>query len=87
MQWKQQFMQWSNVSDRQISVFTADQKEKVPLISFALCDISLILSPVRERERNRSLHLLNDRKHPQPITRFQKDDGIPNFEGVGIHVT
>ncbi|PPQ63297.1 hypothetical protein CVT24_006742 [Panaeolus cyanescens] len=28
MQWKQQFMQWSNITDRQIAVFTADQKEK-----------------------------------------------------------
>ena len=28
-QWKSQFMQWSNVTDRQIAVFTADQKEKV----------------------------------------------------------
>lgn len=32
MQWKSQFMQWSNVTDRQIAVFTADQKEKVGLI-------------------------------------------------------
>lgn len=31
MQWKQQFMQWSNITDRQIAVFTADQKEKVRL--------------------------------------------------------
>jgi DNA excision repair protein ERCC-3 len=31
MQWKQQFMLWSNVTDRQIAVFTADQKEKVSL--------------------------------------------------------
>ena len=37
MQWKQQFLQWSNVTDRQIAVFTADQKEKV---SFARCDKS-----------------------------------------------
>lgn len=29
MQWKSQFMQWSNVTDRQIAIFTADQKEKV----------------------------------------------------------
>ena len=29
MQWKSQFMQWSNVTDKQIAVFTADQKEKV----------------------------------------------------------
>ncbi|KAF6757202.1 P-loop containing nucleoside triphosphate hydrolase protein [Ephemerocybe angulata] len=28
MQWRQQFMQWSNITDRQIAVFTADQKEK-----------------------------------------------------------
>lgn len=28
MQWKQQFLQWSNIQDNQISVFTADQKEK-----------------------------------------------------------
>ncbi|RDB26079.1 putative DNA repair helicase ercc3 [Hypsizygus marmoreus] len=28
MQWKQQFMLWSNVTDRQIAIFTADQKEK-----------------------------------------------------------
>ncbi|KAF8348873.1 P-loop containing nucleoside triphosphate hydrolase protein [Amanita rubescens] len=28
MQWKQQFMQWSNVTDKQIAIFTADQKEK-----------------------------------------------------------
>ncbi|RPD61177.1 DNA helicase [Lentinus tigrinus ALCF2SS1-7] len=28
MQWRQQFMQWSNVTDKQIAVFTADQKEK-----------------------------------------------------------
>lgn len=29
MQWKQQFKQWSNVQDNQISIFTADKKEKV----------------------------------------------------------
>lgn len=33
MQWRQQFMQWSNVTDKQIAVFTADQKEKVNTLS------------------------------------------------------
>jgi DNA excision repair protein ERCC-3 len=33
MQWRQQFMQWSNITDKQIAVFTADQKEKVRRIS------------------------------------------------------
>lgn len=28
MQWRQQFLQWSNVQDSQISVFTADEKQK-----------------------------------------------------------
>ncbi|EJD49042.1 DNA repair helicase rad25 [Auricularia subglabra TFB-10046 SS5] len=28
MQWRQQFLQWSNVTDKQIAVFTSDQKEK-----------------------------------------------------------
>lgn len=28
MQWRQQFLQWSNIQDRQISVFTSEQKEK-----------------------------------------------------------
>jgi hypothetical protein len=32
MQWRQQFLQWSNVTDRQIAVFTADQKEKVSFV-------------------------------------------------------
>lgn len=36
MQWKQQFMQWSNVTDRQIAIFTADQKEKVNLFDYSL---------------------------------------------------
>ncbi|KAF9070384.1 DNA helicase [Rhodocollybia butyracea] len=27
-QWRAQFLQWSNITDRQIAVFTADQKEK-----------------------------------------------------------
>ena len=29
MQWKQQFLQWSNIRENQIAVFTSDQKEKV----------------------------------------------------------
>lgn len=28
MQWRQQFLQWSNVQDSQISVFTADEKQR-----------------------------------------------------------
>ncbi len=32
MQWRQQFLQWANVTDRQICVFTAEQKEKVDMI-------------------------------------------------------
>jgi DNA excision repair protein ERCC-3 len=28
MQWKQQFLQWSNIKENQIAVFTSDQKER-----------------------------------------------------------
>ncbi|KAL5511049.1 SSL2 [Sanghuangporus vaninii] len=28
MQWKQQFLQWSNATEKQVAIFTADQKEK-----------------------------------------------------------
>lgn len=36
MQWKQQFLQWSNITEKQISVFTADEKEKVRRFSLRL---------------------------------------------------
>jgi DNA excision repair protein ERCC-3 len=29
MQWKQQFLMWSNIKESRIAVFTADQKERV----------------------------------------------------------
>lgn len=43
-QWKSQFMQWSNVTDRQIAVFTADQKEKVIAINCILIYECLMLT-------------------------------------------
>lgn len=79
MQWRQQFMQWSNVTDKQIAVFTADQKEKVgPLTShprkqpqtahnkFAVC----------RGERYCRLDVLHGREHAQPVTRVEEDDGV-----------
>lgn len=30
MQWRQQFLQWSNIQEKQIAIFTSEQKEKVP---------------------------------------------------------
>jgi DNA excision repair protein ERCC-3 len=29
MQWKQQFMQWSNIREEQIAMFTSDNKQAV----------------------------------------------------------
>jgi hypothetical protein len=43
MQWKQQFLQWSTIRDDRISVFTADQKEKVGI--FAFQPLLLLSSP------------------------------------------
>jgi len=63
MQWKQQFMQWSNVTDRQIAVFTADQKEKVCLYSCSLFHKSESLEVCRG-ERDRGLDVLDGRQYP-----------------------
>jgi hypothetical protein len=43
MQWKQQFLQWSNIQEKQISVFTADEKEKVrpAIISLSIIFLSV----------------------------------------------
>lgn len=60
MQWKQQFMQWSNVTDRQIAVFTADQKEKVSSPYFQnIFFLGLIDELVCRREWNCSFNLFN----------------------------
>ena len=34
LQWKQEFLKWSTIQDREIAIFTADQKEKVRSASF-----------------------------------------------------
>ena len=46
MQWRQQFMQWSNITEKQIAVFTADQKEKVSCTDFLFVKASLHLCSV-----------------------------------------
>ena len=37
-------MQWSNITEKQIAVFTADQKEKVgPMLAFGIFVLILVL--------------------------------------------
>ena len=68
MQWKQQFMQWSNVTDRQIAVFTADQKEKVRFESNRNpTKYSYVILAVCWRKRNRRLHVFNGGQYSQSI--------------------
>lgn len=72
MQWRQQFMQWSNVTDRQIAVFTADQKEKVrTVVSYlrrGVIELTHRVShQVRGRKRCRRLHVFDGCEHSQPI--------------------
>ena len=84
-QWKAQFMQWSNVTDRQIAVFTADQKEKVT------CDSPLSwpywTTQVCWRKRYRGLNLFYGGEHPQSIPRVQENDGLLDVEGMGLYLT
>ncbi len=72
MQWRQQFMQWSNVTDRQIAVFTADQKEKVcTTVSYphrgVIELIRRVSHEVRGRKRCCRLNVFDGCKHSQPI--------------------
>lgn len=88
MQWKQQFMLWSNVTDRQIAVFTADQKEKVSASVRSAWDLDSSMFRtwvVRRRQRHRHLHVLHGGQYPESITRVQENDGLLDFTGVGIH--
>jgi hypothetical protein len=64
MQWKQQFMQWSNVTDRQIAVFTADQKEKVTFRCYFLASFAYS-APVCRGKRYRCLNIFHGSQHTQ----------------------
>jgi DNA excision repair protein ERCC-3 len=70
MQWKKEFMKWSNVTDKQIAVFTADQKEKVNDLNLVNQNGGELLTnlTVRWRVRNRDFNLLHGREHAQPVT-------------------
>lgn len=69
MQWRQQFIQWSNITDRQIAVFTADQKEKVRQTLPCLESPQTLRArpPVCRRQRHRGLDLLDGGEHAQPV--------------------
>ncbi len=54
MQWRQQFLQWSNIQDNQISVFTADQKEKFSGASgIVVSTYSMVANTARGRTRRK----------------------------------
>lgn len=59
MQWRQQFMQWSNVTDRQIAVFTADQKEKVNVAPLMAIQAAADTLAVRGRKRYCRVNVLH----------------------------
>ncbi|KAG9101862.1 hypothetical protein FS749_002286 [Ceratobasidium sp. UAMH 11750] len=85
MQWKREFMQWSNITDKQISVFTADQKEKVGL-HFIPCSHTLTRTPVCRRKWHRRFHLFDDCQYDQPFARVQEDDGFLDLARMGFHL-
>jgi hypothetical protein len=85
MQWKQQFLQWSTIKDSSISVFTADQKEKVSRSPGTSIPHTLINSSVVYWRRwYRRLDLLDGSKSTEAIARLAEDDGLSHIEGVGI---
>jgi hypothetical protein len=60
-------MQWSNANDRQVAVFTADQKEKVCHWLSNFISIIQVFS-VRWGKRDRGVHLLHGGKYAQPLS-------------------
>jgi hypothetical protein len=82
-------MQWSNVTDRQVAVFTADQKEKVRGGAALFpqpywfwrprTDLMHPNFPVRRREWHCNLNIFHGGQHYEPITRSQEDDGLPDL--------
>ena len=84
-------MQWSNVTEKQVAVFTADQKEKVRSTqwgeqyrpqpqSFWRSRTNLIRPnfAVRWGERYRHLNILHGSQHDESITRSKENDGLPD---------
>ena len=60
-------MKWSNVTDRQIAVFTADQKEKAHMIIISVDPSSDGCDAVRWRQWYRRVNILNGGKYAQPV--------------------
>ncbi|KIY51899.1 DNA repair helicase rad25 [Fistulina hepatica ATCC 64428] len=83
-QWKQQFTQWSNVTDRQVAIFTSDQKEKfagesgIVISTYSMIavnkenrayDTKKMMEFITSREWG---FLLLDEVHVVPATMFRK---------------
>ncbi|KAH8831522.1 DNA helicase [Flagelloscypha sp. PMI_526] len=64
MQWRSQFMQWSNVTERQIAIFTADQKEKFAGDSgIVVSTYSMVANTgVRSHESKKMMEFLTSRE-------------------------
>lgn len=83
MQWRQQFLQWTNVTDRQICVFTAEQKERFAGDSgIVVSTYSMVAnSGVRSHDSKKMMDFLTSREwgfilldevHVVPATMFRK---------------
>ncbi|KAJ7142456.1 DNA helicase [Mycena epipterygia] len=64
LQWKQQFLQWSNIAERQIAVFTGDQKQKFSGNSgIVVCTYSMVANTHnRSPESKKMMQFLTSRE-------------------------
>ncbi|KAJ1981857.1 DNA repair helicase RAD25 [Dimargaris verticillata] len=83
MQWKQQFLQWSNIPERQVAVFTSDQKERFSGESGIVISTYSMVANTRKRSYEAQkmmdfLHsrewgfLLLDEVHVVPANMFRR---------------
>lgn len=68
MQWKQQFLQWCTIKDQSISVFTAEQKEKVSVrLAIIIGDLTHLCA-VHWRRRDSRFDVLNGGKSTKALS-------------------
>ncbi|CAG8506234.1 16621_t:CDS:10, partial [Acaulospora colombiana] len=83
MQWKQQFVQWSNIKESQIAVFTSDQKEKFSGQSGIVISTYSMVANTRARsyEASKMMQFITEREwgfilldevHVVPANMFRK---------------
>jgi len=85
-QWKRELLRWSNISEKQIGLFTSQDKERHQVSSTSLplhCKLTMRLVSQRASVYcNFNLH--NVSQYRETVARIEADDGISFLDRMGI---